>query len=65
MHIIVLVHNFNLIIFFFIIVIGLYSLKDSFRNPPFDWNGDPCLPKENSWTGVTCSQGSHIRVIGL
>ncbi|KAI3715460.1 hypothetical protein L6452_22442 [Arctium lappa] len=46
-------------------VIGLNGLKDSFQNPPFDWNGDPCLPRENSWTGVTCSGRSHIRVIGL
>lgn len=47
-------------------VIGLNSLKGSFQNPPFDWNGDPCLPKENSWTGVTCSAaGTNIRVIGL
>ncbi|KAL8188631.1 hypothetical protein R6Q57_029651 [Mikania cordata] len=46
-------------------VIGMNGLKNSFRNPPFDWNGDPCLPKENSWTGVTCSAGSNIRVTGL
>ncbi|KAI3803996.1 hypothetical protein L1987_32163 [Smallanthus sonchifolius] len=46
-------------------VIGLNGLKNSFQNPPFDWSGDPCLPKENSWTGVTCSFGSNIRVIGL
>nr|GEV69395.1 probable LRR receptor-like serine/threonine-protein kinase At1g67720 [Tanacetum cinerariifolium] len=46
-------------------VIGLTRLKDSFQNPPFDWNGDPCLPEENAWTGVACSNGSHVRVIGL
>nr|XP_043626633.1 probable LRR receptor-like serine/threonine-protein kinase At1g67720 [Erigeron canadensis] len=45
--------------------IGLTRLKESFQNPPFDWNGDPCLPKENSWTGITCSGGSNIRVTGL
>ncbi|KAI7749657.1 hypothetical protein M8C21_001763, partial [Ambrosia artemisiifolia] len=46
-------------------LIGLNGLKNSFQNPPFDWNGDPCLPKENSWTGITCSDGSNIRVTGL
>ncbi|KAK1419294.1 hypothetical protein QVD17_28459 [Tagetes erecta] len=46
-------------------VIGLNGLKNSFQNPPFDWNGDPCLPKENSWIGITCSYGTNIRVIGL
>lgn len=46
-------------------VIGLNGLKNSFQNTPFDWNGDPCLPKENSWTGVTCSDGTNIRVTGL
>ncbi|KAJ9538492.1 hypothetical protein OSB04_031225, partial [Centaurea solstitialis] len=45
--------------------IGLNGLKESFQNPPFDWNGDPCLPPENAWTGVTCSSGSRIRVTGL
>ncbi|KAJ0700201.1 putative non-specific serine/threonine protein kinase [Helianthus annuus] len=46
-------------------LIGLNGLKNGFQNPPFDWNGDPCLPKESSWTGVTCSNGSNIRVTGL
>lgn len=46
-------------------VIGLNGLKNGFQNPPFDWNGDPCLPKENAWTGITCSGGSSVRVIGL
>lgn len=46
-------------------VIGLNRLKDGFQNPPFDWNGDPCLPVENAWTGITCSNGTNIRVIGL
>ncbi|XP_076942068.1 putative LRR receptor-like serine/threonine-protein kinase PAM74 [Bidens hawaiensis] len=46
-------------------VIGLNGLKNAFENPPIDWNGDPCLPKENAWTGVTCSNGTNIRVTGL
>ncbi|CAH1418742.1 unnamed protein product [Lactuca virosa] len=46
-------------------VIGLKSLKDGFQNPPFDWNGDPCLPRENAWTGITCSNGSNVRVTGI
>ncbi|KAK3021593.1 hypothetical protein RJ639_046300 [Escallonia herrerae] len=46
-------------------VIALEKVKKSFQNPPLDWNGDPCLPRQYSWTGVTCSGGSRIRVIAL
>ncbi|PSS19198.1 LRR receptor-like serine/threonine-protein kinase precursor [Actinidia chinensis var. chinensis] len=47
-------------------VIALEELARRFDNPPSDWYGDPCLPKENSWTGVMCSyQGRYARVISL
>ncbi|KAK7400805.1 hypothetical protein VNO78_12112 [Psophocarpus tetragonolobus] len=46
-------------------VIAMDDLARSIQNPPADWNGDPCLPKGNSWTGVTCSQGFHARVTTL
>lgn len=38
------------------------ELARSIKNPPPDWHGDPCLPKENSWTGVTCSNHFIARV---
>ncbi|PSR92707.1 Leucine-rich repeat receptor-like serine/threonine-protein kinase [Actinidia chinensis var. chinensis] len=46
-------------------VIALEQVKKTFQNPPLDWNGDPCLPREYAWTGVTCSEGSRIRVVAL
>nr|GMD88315.1 probable LRR receptor-like serine/threonine-protein kinase At1g67720 [Ipomoea batatas] len=46
-------------------VIALERLKGSFKSPPLDWNGDPCLPPQYPWTGVVCSGGSRIRVIAL
>lgn len=46
-------------------VIALEQVKKSFQNPPTDWNGDPCLPSQYSWTGVTCSGGPRIRVVAL
>lgn len=46
-------------------VIGLEKVKDSLQNPPLDWNGDPCLPRQYSWSGITCSEGPRIRVISL
>ncbi|XP_016486744.1 putative LRR receptor-like serine/threonine-protein kinase At1g67720 [Nicotiana tabacum] len=46
-------------------VIALERLKESFKNPPPDWNGDPCLPPQYPWTGVTCAGGPRIRVITL
>lgn len=35
------------------------------KNPPSDWSGDPCLPKDHSWTGVTCSNDKLSRIITL
>ncbi|KAL6526560.1 hypothetical protein OROGR_015650 [Orobanche gracilis] len=46
-------------------VIAMINLKERFRDHPDDWNGDPCLPSRYSWTGVTCSEGSRIRIITL
>ncbi|KAJ3673693.1 hypothetical protein LUZ60_005685 [Juncus effusus] len=42
-------------------VIALEELARSLKNPPSDWNGDPCLPHGNSWTGITCSM-NDLRV---
>ncbi|KAE9597263.1 putative non-specific serine/threonine protein kinase [Lupinus albus] len=41
-------------------VIVMEDLARSLQNPPSDWNGDPCLPKRNSWTGVSCSYNDLI-----
>ncbi|KAK7859153.1 putative leucine-rich repeat receptor-like serine/threonine-protein kinase At2g14440 [Quercus suber] len=46
-------------------VIGLSRVKDSLKNPPLVWNGDPCMPRQYSWSGITCSYGPRIRVISL
>ncbi|KAI4295647.1 hypothetical protein L6164_035669 [Bauhinia variegata] len=47
-------------------VVAMEDLARSFHNAPPDWSGDPCLPKENSWTGVTCSYEAHtIRVSSI
>ncbi|WCJ23719.1 Leucine-rich repeat (LRR) family protein [Euphorbia peplus] len=46
-------------------VIALERIKRSIENPPPDWTGDPCMPHLYSWTGVTCSNGSRIRVVAL
>ncbi|KAF8394420.1 hypothetical protein HHK36_020628 [Tetracentron sinense] len=46
-------------------VIALERMRDNLTNTPLDWNGDPCLPHQYSWTGVTCSEGPRIRVLTL
>ncbi|MCH89838.1 leucine-rich repeat receptor-like serine/threonine-protein kinase, partial [Trifolium medium] len=46
-------------------VIALERVKESLRNPPLDWSGDPCVPRQYSWTGITCSEGPRIRVVTL
>ncbi|WCJ17673.1 Leucine-rich repeat (LRR) family protein [Euphorbia peplus] len=45
---------------------AMEDLARSLDNPPTDWSGDPCLPLQNSWTGVECSQNStSVRVVSL
>lgn len=44
---------------------ALNKLKESLINVPLDWSGDPCLPVGYSWTGITCSQGTLVRVTAL
>ncbi|MBA0586662.1 hypothetical protein Gorai_017395, partial [Gossypium raimondii] len=44
-------------------VMAMEELARGFDNPPLDWSGDPCLPRENSWTGVSCSQEKMPRII--
>jgi len=46
-------------------VIALQRVKESLRNPPLDWSGDPCVPRQYSWTGITCSEGPRIRIVTL
>ncbi|XP_073124012.1 probable LRR receptor-like serine/threonine-protein kinase At5g59680 [Henckelia pumila] len=46
-------------------VIAMIDLRNSFKHPPADWNGDPCLPSRYSWTGITCTDGPRIRVATL
>ncbi|XP_052146378.1 probable LRR receptor-like serine/threonine-protein kinase At1g67720 [Oryza glaberrima] len=46
-------------------VVAMEELARSIKNPPPDWAGDPCLPRQNSWTGVICSEGSPVRVVSL
>ncbi|KAM1304616.1 hypothetical protein ACFX1Q_022961 [Malus domestica] len=46
-------------------VIALQRVKQSLLNPPPDWNGDPCFPRQYSWTGITCSPGPRVRVVTL
>ncbi|XP_058077668.1 probable LRR receptor-like serine/threonine-protein kinase At5g59680 [Magnolia sinica] len=46
-------------------IIALEGLRKNLQNSPLVWNGDPCLPREYSWTGITCSEGSLVRVVAL
>ncbi|XP_058735410.1 probable LRR receptor-like serine/threonine-protein kinase At5g59680 [Vicia villosa] len=46
-------------------IIPMEDLVKSIQNPPRDWNGDPCRPRGNSWTGVTCSDQFVARITAL
>ncbi|XP_021896683.1 putative leucine-rich repeat receptor-like serine/threonine-protein kinase At2g14440 [Carica papaya] len=46
-------------------VMAMEDLARKIDHLPSDWSGDPCLPTENSWTGVTCSKDKLARVVSL
>ncbi|EPS72113.1 hypothetical protein M569_02646, partial [Genlisea aurea] len=46
-------------------VVAINGIKDHFTHAPEDWAGDPCLPRENSWTGVSCSKQAPFRIHSL
>ncbi|KAJ6689402.1 hypothetical protein OIU85_005771 [Salix viminalis] len=41
------------------------NTEKQFQNAPLDCNGNPCMPRQFSWTGIACSEGSRIRVVTL
>ncbi|KAL8097108.1 hypothetical protein AgCh_030274 [Apium graveolens] len=45
--------------------IVMEEFSKSLVNLPPDWTGDPCLPKAQSWTGVTCTGGEQVRIVTL
>ncbi|KAL5705754.1 hypothetical protein ACHQM5_024013 [Ranunculus cassubicifolius] len=44
---------------------AMEKVSRSLKNPPPDWRGDPCMPKEYAWTGVTCVQGKYAAITAL
>ncbi|KAL2927596.1 hypothetical protein RDABS01_019927, partial [Bienertia sinuspersici] len=44
-------------------VIAMSDLDRSLNNPPSDWNGDPCLPQQNSWSGELDRVGAHRIIV--
>ncbi|CAN0878950.1 Probable LRR receptor-like serine/threonine-protein kinase At1g67720 [Linum grandiflorum] len=46
-------------------VIAMEAISSGFNNPPADWVGDPCLPPDNSWTGLTCTKEAFPRVLKI
>ncbi|KAL7118963.1 hypothetical protein ACP275_02G033700 [Erythranthe tilingii] len=46
-------------------VVAMEELREKLSNPPEDWAGDPCLPRQNSWTGVSCSKQAPFRIHSL
>ncbi|KAI5661078.1 hypothetical protein M9H77_20401 [Catharanthus roseus] len=46
-------------------VVAMDQISKSTENPPDDWDGDPCMPKDHSWTGLTCTDGGTVRVTSL
>ncbi|XP_074568418.1 leucine-rich repeat receptor-like serine/threonine-protein kinase At2g14510 [Curcuma longa] len=46
-------------------VIAMEQIRENIDPPPPGWSGDPCMPRDYSWVGVTCSYLRQIRVVSL
>ncbi|KAL3515274.1 hypothetical protein ACH5RR_022176 [Cinchona calisaya] len=46
-------------------VMVMDDLLRSIQHLPLDWEGDPCMPRENAWTGVTCKSRKATRIVSL
>ncbi|XWS18926.1 hypothetical protein CRYUN_Cryun32bG0086900 [Craigia yunnanensis] len=44
---------------------AIMSIKHTYNINRDDWQGDPCLPKEYSWSGLSCRFNSIPRIISL
>ncbi|XVF74477.1 hypothetical protein PTKIN_Ptkin13bG0113400 [Pterospermum kingtungense] len=44
---------------------AIMSIKRAYNINRDDWQGDPCLPKDYSWSGLSCSFNSTPRIISL
>ncbi|XP_022723769.1 probable LRR receptor-like serine/threonine-protein kinase At1g05700 [Durio zibethinus] len=44
---------------------AVMSIKHTYKINRDDWQGDPCLPKEYSWSGLSCRFNSTPRIISL
>ncbi|XWS16271.1 hypothetical protein CRYUN_Cryun34aG0070800 [Craigia yunnanensis] len=44
---------------------AIMAIKQTYNINKDDWQGDPCLPKEYTWSGVGCSFNSTPRIISL
>ncbi|XP_022715074.1 putative leucine-rich repeat receptor-like serine/threonine-protein kinase At2g19230 [Durio zibethinus] len=44
---------------------AIMAVKQTYNINRNDWQGDPCLPKEHTWSGITCRFNSTPRIISL
>ncbi|KAK8608407.1 hypothetical protein V6N13_023831 [Hibiscus sabdariffa] len=44
---------------------AIMSIKHAYDINRDDWQGDPCLPEQTSWSGLNCSSNSTPRIVSL
>ncbi|KAF7814195.1 putative LRR receptor-like serine/threonine-protein kinase [Senna tora] len=44
---------------------AIWSIKRVYEIPRINWQGDPCIPTNFTWEGLTCSSDSNPRIISL
>ncbi|XP_017979328.1 PREDICTED: probable LRR receptor-like serine/threonine-protein kinase At1g05700 [Theobroma cacao] len=44
---------------------AIMAIKQTYNINKDDWQGDPCLPKEYTWSGLTCRFNDTPRIISL
>ncbi|KAL3720892.1 hypothetical protein ACJRO7_005664 [Eucalyptus globulus] len=41
------------------------AIKDTYQIKRESWQGDPCVPRNDTWDGLSCSYGNPPRIISL
>ncbi|XP_054783449.1 putative leucine-rich repeat receptor-like serine/threonine-protein kinase At2g19230 isoform X2 [Prosopis cineraria] len=44
---------------------AIIEIKDIYGVSRISWQGDPCVPTNLAWDGLSCSSGNNIRILSL
>ncbi|XP_054783498.1 probable LRR receptor-like serine/threonine-protein kinase At1g05700 [Prosopis cineraria] len=44
---------------------AILDIKNTYKISKIDWQGDPCVPEEYAWEGLSCRYESNVRITSL